>query len=95
MDDAPRINARLDDESSAHLRYLVDATGKATSVLVRESLAHYYRHVKSQKKGLVHFGPLIGKGDSGRSDIASNWKKYLGESLDEKYRLAPMKPRRK
>ena len=85
MDEALRINARLDEESSEHLRYLVNATGKATSVLVRESLAHYYRHVKSQKKGLVHLAPFIGKGDSGRSDIASNVKKYVGEYLDEKY----------
>ncbi len=89
-----RVNARLDQEAAEQVEYLVAATGEGVSHVLRESVAHYYRHVKSQKKGLVHFGPLIGKGDSGRSDIASNWKKYLGESLDEKYGLAP-KPRRK
>lgn len=89
-----RVNARLDDEAVEQIEYLVAATGEGISHVVRESLAHYYRHVKAQKKRLVHLGPLIGKGDSGRSDIASNWKKYLGESLEEKYGLAPVKRRR-
>jgi len=85
MDDPLRINARLDDESSEHLRYLVDATGKATSVLVRESLAHYYRHVKASRRGPVHLLALAGKGDSGHADTASNVKKLVGDYLDEKY----------
>ena len=85
MESAPRINARLDEESSEHLRYLVDATGKATSVLVRESLALYSRHVKASRRGPVHFLALAGTGDSGRTDTASNVKKVVGEYLDEKY----------
>ena len=85
MSGAPRINARLDDESSEHLRYLVDATGKATSVLVRESLASYSRHVKASRRGPVHLLALAGKGDSGHTDTASNVKRVVGESLDEKY----------
>ena len=80
-----RVNARLDDEAAKQIEYLVAATGEGISHVVRESVAHYYRHVKAQKRGLVHLGPLIGKGRSGRSDIASNVKKYVGEYLDEKY----------
>jgi len=89
-----RVNARLDDESAEQVEYLVAATGEGVSHVLRESVAHYYRHVKAQKKGLVHFGPLIGKGHSGQSDIASNWKRYLGESLGEKYGLAPKRRKR-
>lgn len=89
-----RVNARLDDESAEQVEYLVTATGEGISHVLRESVAHYYRHVKAQKKGLVHLGPLIGKGDSGRSDIASNWKKHLGESLEAKHGLKPMSRRK-
>ena len=85
METAPRITARLDDESREHLRYLVDATGKATSELVRESLALYSRHVKALRRGPVHLLALAGKGDSGHTDTASNVKKVVGEALDKKY----------
>ena len=80
-----RVNARLDDEAAEQVEYLVAATGEGVSRVLRESVAHYYRHVRSQRAGLVYLGPLIGKGHSGRSDIASNVKKYVGEYLDEKY----------
>ncbi len=82
-----RVNARLDDESAEQVEYLVAATGEGISHVLRESVAHYYRHVKAQKNGLAHLGPLIGKGRSGRGDIASNVKKYVGEYLEEKYPL--------
>ncbi len=82
-----RVNARLDEESAEQIEYLVAATGEGISHVLRESVAHYYLHVKAQKKGLVHLGPLIGKGSSGRSDIASNVKKYVGEYLEDKYPL--------
>ena len=84
-----RVNARLDDEAADQIDYLTRITGQGVSHVVRESVAHYYSHVKAQKKSLVHLGPLIGKGDSGRSDIASNWKKHLGESLEDKHGLRP------
>ena len=91
MDTVTRLNARLDDESSEHLRYLVDATGRATSEVVRESLAFYSRHVKASRRGPVHLLALAGKGDSGHTDTASNVKKVVGEYLDEKY---PQRSRR-
>ena len=80
-----RVNARFDDEAAEQIDYLTRVTGQGVSHVVRESVAHYYTHVKAQKQGLVHLGKLIGKGDSGRSDIASNVKKFVGEYLDEKY----------
>lgn len=91
---AMRVNARLGNEAAEQVEYLVAATGEGVSHVLRESVAHYYRHVKAQKKGLVHFARLIGKGHSGQSDIASNWKRYVGESLDAKYGSAA-KPRQK
>lgn len=91
MGAATRINARLDEESSEHLRYLIDATGKAASELVRESLALYSRHVRASRRGPVHLLALAGKGDSGHADTASNVKKVVGAYLDEKY---PQRSRR-
>ena len=34
---------------------------------------------------LKHLADCVGQGDSGRSDIAGNVKKYVGESLDAKF----------
>lgn len=90
-----RVNARLDEESAEQVEYLTRATGLGVSHVLRESVALYYRQVKAQRTGLVHLGKLIGKGDSGRSDIASNWKRYLGESLEEKHGLSPKQVKRR
>ena len=76
-----RVNARLDEEAAGQVEYLVAATGEGVSHVLRESVAHYYRHVKAQKRGPSHFLAMVGK--------------YLGEALEEKYGLAPVKPRRK
>ena len=89
-----RVNARFDDEAAEQIDYLTRITGEGVSHVVRESVAHYYAHVKAQKKSLVHLGPLIGKGDSGRTDTASNWKKHVAEALEEKYGLRPKTQRK-
>ena len=81
-----RVNARLDDEAAEQIDYLTRATGMGVSHVLRESVALYYGHVRAQRAALTHLGALIGKGDSGRSDIASNVKRHLGESLDVKHR---------
>jgi Ribbon-helix-helix protein, copG family len=82
-----RVNARLDDEAAEQIDYLTRATGQGVSHVLRESVALYYSHVRAQRAGLTHLGALIGKGDSGRSDIASDVKRHLGESLSAKHRL--------
>jgi hypothetical protein len=81
-----RVNARLDDESAEQIDYLTRATGLGVSHVLRESVALFYRQVRAQRAGLAHFGALVGKGDSGRSDIASDVKRHLGEGLDAKHR---------
>jgi predicted DNA-binding protein len=82
-----RVNARLDDETQKQLEYLVEATGESVSHVVRESVARYYDEVRARQPALKHFGRLIGKGHSGRSDIASNYKQVLTESLEAKHGL--------
>lgn len=95
MDKPARINARLDLESSEQLRYLLDATGQGASDVVREGLALYYRQVKASRKGPMRFLALAGKGNSGHSNIASNWKRYWGAGLEEKHGLKPLPPKRR
>lgn len=80
-----RVNARLDAAAAEQIDYLTQATGLGVSHVLRESVALYYRHVKAQRAGPTHFGALIGKGDSGRSDIAGDWKSFVGAGLADKH----------
>jgi Ribbon-helix-helix protein, copG family len=79
-----RVNARLDDEAAEQIDYLTRATGRGVSHVLRESVALYYGQVRAQRGGPAHLGALVGKGDSGRSDIASDVKRRLGDSPDKK-----------
>ena len=81
-----RVNARLDEESQRQIDYLTETTGMAVSHVLRESVGLYYRQVRAQRSGIKHLSALIGKGQSGRSDIASAVKLHLGEALAERYR---------
>jgi hypothetical protein len=84
-----RVNARLDDEAAEQIHYLIRATGLGVSHVLRESVALYYGHMRAQRAGLAHLGAFIGKGDSGRSDIASDVKRHLGAVLDTKLDRTP------
>jgi predicted transcriptional regulator len=79
-----RVNARLDDEAAEQIDYLTRATGRGVSQVLRESVALYYGQVRAQRDGPAQLGALVGKGDSGRSDIASDVKRRLGDDLDKK-----------
>ena len=83
-----RVNARLDEESQQQVDYLTRATGKPVSAVLRESVALYYRQVRSQRVGIKHLGALIGKGRSGRSDVASDVRNHLADAIDAKHRVA-------
>ncbi len=80
-----RVNARLDEESQQQLDYLTQATGQSVSHVVREAVAQYYTQVRARRGGMRNFFALIGKGDSGRSDVASNVKREIGAILEEKH----------
>ena len=82
-----RVNARLNEESQQQIDYLTATTGKATSQVLRESVSFYYRHVRAQRAGIEHLAALIGKGNSGRSDIAANVKRQFAESVTTKHRV--------
>ena len=81
-----RVNARLDEESQQQVDYLTRATGKPVSHVLRESVALYYRQVRSQRVGIKHLGALIAKGASGRADVASDAKTHLTDAIGAKHR---------
>ena len=80
-----RVNARLDDASQEQLDYLARATGQSVSHVVREAVAHYYVQVRAQHQRPSRFLALAGRGDSGRSDIASNTKAFVADVLAAKH----------
>lgn len=86
-----RVNARLDEATQLQLDYLTQATGHSVSHIVRESVAQYYAQLRRQR-GPSRFLAMAGKGDSGRSDVASNVKAHLTQMLERKHHLAPLQP---
>lgn len=85
-----RVNARFEGVAEQQVAYLVNSTGQKVSDVLRDSVDHYYRHVRAGGGQLTHLSRLIGKGNSGQTDISANVKKYVAEGLDEKY-AAPAK----
>ena len=83
-----RINARLDDEAQQQIDYLTQATGQSMSHVVREAVARYYTQTRAQQGGPRRLLAMIGQGDSGRSDVASNVKREVDDALLEKHGLA-------
>lgn len=86
-----RVNARLDEATQLQLDYLTQATGHSVSHIVRESVAQYYAQLRRQR-GPSRFLAMAGKGDSGRSDVASNVKAHLTQMFEGKHHLAPLPP---
>ncbi len=82
-----RINARLDEASQKQLEYLAQATGQSVSHVVRESLARYYAEVSARQRPPMKFLSMVGEGDSGRTDLASNYKQVIADSLAAKHGL--------
>jgi predicted DNA-binding protein len=80
-----RVNARLDDESKQQIDYLTAATGMGVSQVLRESVALYYRQARASACGAKHLLALVGKGQSGRADIASDVKRQVADALSAKH----------
>ena len=76
-----RVNARLDDNTQEQLNYLTTATGQTVSHVVRESVAQYYVQVRGAAAQPKSFLALVGKGNSGRSDVSSNVKREVSDAL--------------
>ena len=90
-----RINARLDPEAQEQIKYLTETTGRGVSLVVREAVAHYYVHVREREREQIRVPKrllaMVGKGQSrdGRTDVASNYKEIIAESIAAKYGLPP------
>ncbi len=86
-----RVNARFEGVAEQQVEYLAKTTGLKVSDVLRDSVAHYYQHVRGANSGgLKHFSKMIGQGHSGHTDISVNYKRYLTESLVAKYKLRPV-----
>jgi hypothetical protein len=84
-----RINARFDEEAERQVNYLTQTTGQSVSHVVREAVALYYRQTMDRQGRPLRLLAAIGQGDSGRSDIAGNYKKFVAEAIDAKYPRDP------
>jgi len=84
-----RVNARFEGVAEQQVTYLASSTGLKVSDVLRESVAFYYRHVRTEGGKLKHLSRWIGQGDSGQSDISANVKKYLQEGLEAKVLATP------
>jgi hypothetical protein len=84
-----RVNARFEGVAEQQVEYLASSTGLKLSDVLRDSVNFYYRHMRAQGAGLKHLSSLIGQGDSGRSDISANVKKFVDAGLSEKYAARP------
>jgi len=82
-----RINARLDESAQKQLEYLAQATGQSVSHVVRESLARYYAEVTARQRPPMKFLAMVGQGSSGRTDLATDYKQFISESLAAKHGL--------
>ncbi len=83
-----RVNARFDPDTQAQLEYIVATTGQAVSQVVRECVATYYVQLRAREQGPKGLLALVGRGDSGRADVASQAKRLLAEGLTAKVRPA-------
>jgi len=82
-----RVNARFEGVAEAQVTYLATNSGKKISEVLRDSVDFYYQHMHQGAGQVPHLSKLIGKGHSGKADVASNVKKYLSESLAKKQGL--------
>jgi hypothetical protein len=90
-----RVNARFESLAERQIEYIAKHMGMGVSEVLRLGVDRLYQSIRGeQQHGLRHLGAWIGKGDSGRSDIASNVKAHLQDAFEEKYKLAAVKRER-
>ena len=93
-----RINARIDDEIAEKLAAVQRATKKTTTEVLRAAIVRAYEeHVGDAGANVVRdafsASGFIGCAD-GPSDLATNAKRYLAESLEAKTGARSPRPRR-
>ena len=81
-----RVNARFDESYAKRMEYLTRATNMSVSEVIKSSVQFYYESVIAQRSPeLKHLSRFIGESGSGRSDVASNYKSELTDSLSAKH----------
>lgn len=88
-----RVNARFEGVAEQQVEYLVKTTGRGVSEVLRDSVAAYYQSVRGEQgAGLKYFSAVIGKGNSGRTDLSVNDKEELAQGWSEKHGLNQRNP---
>lgn len=80
-----RANARFDGKAEQQINCLAEVAGTAISEVPHASVRHYYGQLRAQRSRLTHFTTSVGRGSSGRSDMAGNYKMRLVKSWDAKH----------
>jgi hypothetical protein len=80
-----RVNARFEGEAERQLNELAEMTGQGVSEVLRASVRHYHEQMRARRGGLVHFAAFVGRGHSGRADVAGSYKARLTESWGAKH----------
>ena len=80
-----RVNARFEGEAEQQLNYLAEITGLGVSEVLRSSVQQYYDQMRARRSGLTHFSAFVGRGRSGRSDVAGSYKLRLAEGWGVKH----------
>ena len=83
-----RVNARLDEQSEADLKYLQEVTHCTTSTdIIKAALrfyaSHFQQEAQHQKEALLKSG-FIGSFKAS-PDLSKNYKQAMHKALDEKY----------
>ncbi|MGR9116784.1 MAG: hypothetical protein ACU85E_13545 [Gammaproteobacteria bacterium] len=83
-----RVNARLDEKSEQDLRFIKQQTGESVTQIIKELLAEKADALRQKQKPGAKMKALL-ESDfvgcaEGPEDGSVNYKKYIGEYLDEK-----------
>lgn len=80
------VSVRLDEETEARLRRLLEQKGGSLSAFVRAAVAEKLER-EDKKPTLYELGKhLFGRDGSGIGDLAENHKKYFRERMQAKHR---------
>ncbi|MDX2051760.1 MAG: hypothetical protein SFV15_05165 [Polyangiaceae bacterium] len=89
-----RLNARMDQELARKVKYLRERTGSSTTGVIIASIeAFYTRFTQSEEPG-VGLREFVGCAD-GPSDLSSNYKEALLDSLANKHSSSKKVSKRK
>ncbi len=78
-----RLNARIDPELSAKVKYLRRRTGQSTTQILKASIEAYYRQLTEQEKPATLLADFIGCA-AGSPDLSESYKAELKQTLGKK-----------